>query len=276
MDLKRIEDIERKIKRLREAEARDKEERFLYPTASSHRETFSQHFEPIDLPDEEEEPPTLLPSRYMKHSPVKELEEHSLLEDESEGYQSSQEDQHNLHSDHEDPRETLKKKLDEIRTRKEKLGPPARIIQHAVSSRPDSSKPVSSRPVSSRPVSARPRPSTAKSITSPKPQIKRYIPSTPSYKAPPQPAKLKKSDPVSLFHQRQQEWNKSSFLRANKENNRQGRKLNLNPNQFRKDFEVVKNSSVHDYIKTDYIAPHQKRRDDLRFHTRMKMMEQPY
>ena len=265
MDLKRIEDIERKLRRLREEDARDKDERLLYPTASSEKERLIQYFEHKDIQDEEEEPETLLPSRYMKPTFKSEQEEYSDAERNSQEYQASQEEEEEeeAESEDEDPREKLRKRLEEIRSRKEKLGPPGRIVQNSI---PQSS---------SRPSTSKPRPTTAKSTASFKPKTSRVIPSTPSYKAPPAPAKLKKSDPVSLFHQRQQEWNRSSFLRANKEQNRQGRKLNLNPSQFRKDFEPIKSTSIHDYIKNDYVAPHLKRRDDLRFSTRMKMMERP-
>lgn len=86
--------------------------------------------------------------------------------------------------------------------------------------------------------------------------------------------KKKKNDTVALFQLRQKEWKLNTFLKSNGLTTREGRKLNLGTGNYIKDFEIKK-KDAHEYIRNNFTAPHEKRRDDIRFQTRIKMMTTP-
>jgi hypothetical protein len=86
--------------------------------------------------------------------------------------------------------------------------------------------------------------------------------------------KKKKNDTVALFQLRQKEWKLNTFLKTNGLTTREGRKLNLGTGNYVKDFEIKK-KDVHEFIRNNFTAPHEKRRDDIRFQTRIKMMTTP-
>jgi hypothetical protein len=217
MDSKRIEDIERLLQKMREENMQYRENKQNLYT------------KPIENDEDEEE--NSLPSRYREAIPEKSKRSSESIEENSEDDYSDEEST-----------QKIKKRLDELKNRKNKLGPPLRVKE-------DQERPKI--PVS--------RPTTAKIIPSyiPSPQIKR-----------------KKNDPVALYQQRQKGWKSNTFLRSNTSNNREGRKLNLVPSNHAKDFEITKKKTVHGHTKT-YTAPHEKRRDDIRFQTRVKMMNGP-
>ncbi|CAG9334608.1 unnamed protein product [Blepharisma stoltei] len=81
----------------------------------------------------------------------------------------------------------------------------------------------------------------------------------------------RKNDPVSMFHKHQNEWKSTSFLNSNHIGSKEGRKLNLCNQNNKKNFEIVKIKEIPSYIDLSYIAPNEKRRDSLRYLTRMKM-----
>lgn len=83
--------------------------------------------------------------------------------------------------------------------------------------------------------------------------------------------KKKKSDTVALFLQREKQWKADCFLKTNLLDTREGRKLNLALGSL-KGFEVYKKKDVHEFIKNEFVPPHEKRRDDVRLQTRAKMM----
>jgi len=174
----------------------------------------------------------------------------------------------------EDPRTKLAKRMEELRARRQMLGPPARVqaeVQRPLQSEKtreveeeqkesleaDLSDQSDQEEVDFRPATAQPkRPSTSR------------IPTTPSFIHPPS-SKPKRTDPVSLYQQRQREWQNSKFLKANKENAREGRKLKLAAYSLRPSFQVVHERPP--VPKQGYVAPHEKRRDDLRLQTRARM-----
>ncbi|OMJ67058.1 hypothetical protein SteCoe_35875 [Stentor coeruleus] len=86
--------------------------------------------------------------------------------------------------------------------------------------------------------------------------------------------KKKKNDTVALYQLRQKEWESNTFLKSNTLTTREGRKLNLGTGNHIKNFEIKKNN-VHEFIRNNFTAPHDKRRDDIRFQTRIKMMKTP-
>jgi len=209
MELKRIENIERLLERMREENSSYSKKK---PVAEQNEES------------SEEEQPQKLPSRYPIHKPA-----------------SSSEDSEELSEE-----EAPENNSPSFGSFKPKLGPPMRVEKQP------QEKPQ-------RPGTAKaPRPSSARTLK------------TPSVMYSQTPRK-KKTDPVSLFQQRQREWKSNPFLKAN--TNKQGRKLNLAPSNFQKDFYLVKNKNVHDYRYT-YKPPHEKRRDDVRLNTRMRLMSQ--
>lgn len=232
MDGKRIEDIERLLQKMRE-------ENLMY--RENKQNLYSKQIE-----NEDDEEDHNLPSRYREMEPAKNNKKPSELDHED------QEDSDEEVDSEEEARERLKKRLDELKNRKTKLGPPVRVkdTKQEEDSEEEQPSPKAKPPT---------RPTTAKVIPS-------YIPSP--------MVKRKKNDPVSLFQQRQKEWKANTFLRSNTLNTREGRKLNLASTNHPKDFEVKK-KDVHEYIRNNYTAPHEKRRDDIRFQTRVKMMTVP-
>ena len=224
MDNKRIEDIERLLQKMREENLQSRENK---------NNLYSKTIENDDEDDENN-----LPSRYRETDQER---NHKKPEAKIQNYEESSEEDEDSE---EIARERIKKRLDELKTRKTKLGPPVRVKDEEEDSEPKQRTQIS-------------RPTTAKVIPS-------YIPS-------PQ-VKKKKNDPVSLYQQRQKEWKANSFLRSNTMNTREGRKLNLKTNNHAKDFELNKKKDVHEYIRQTFTAPHEKRRDDIRFQTRVKMM----
>lgn len=177
----------------------------------------------------------------------------------------------------EDPRTKLAKRMEELRARRQMLGPPARVqteVQRPLQSekareveedreerkeslQADLSDQSDQEEVDFRPATAQPkRPSTSR------------IPITPSFIHTPS-TKPKRTDPVSLYQQRQREWQNNKFLKANKENAREGRKLKLAAYSQRPSFQVVHERPP--VPKQGYVAPHEKRRDDLRLQTRARM-----
>ena len=229
MDNKRIEDIERLLQKMREENREYRENKQ------------NLYVKPTDNEEEEEE--NNLPSRYREAEQEKNPKKQEIKTQEDEN--SSEDDQ----DSEEEARQRIKKRLDELKSRKNKLGPPVRVKDEEDS---NNEEPIY-RPIVSRPT-------TAKVIPS-------YIPS-------PQ-VKKRKNDPVALFQQRQKEWKANSFLRSNTLHTREGRKLNLTTSNHAKDFELSKKKDVHAYINQPYVAPHEKRRDDVRFQTRVKMMTVP-
>ena len=236
MDSKRIEDIERLLQKMRE-------ENTMY--RENKQNLYSK---PQD--NEEEEEYTNLPSRYREAESSKEAKKPEPKEEEED---DSNSDSNSV--DDAEAKRRLQKRLEELKSRKKKLGPPQRVKEPKFPELDANSSSSDHKPRA--PVT---RPTTAKVISS-------YIPS-PSLKK-------RKNDPVALYQQRQKEWKASSFLRANTLNTREGRKLNLAVSNHAKDFELSKRKDVHAYIRTDYTAPHEKRRDDVRFQTRAKMMSVP-
>ena len=224
MDSKRIEDIERLLQKMREENSQYRENKQNLYTK-----------QPDNEDDEEENP---LQSRYRetKHERIYENETNQIEEDSDD--EEDSEEQAKLR---------IKKRLNELKTRKTKIASmsKAKNILEDEESKP---KPQISRPT------------TAKVIPS-------YIPS-------PQ-IKKRKNDPVALYQQRQKEWKNNHFLKSNSMNTREGRKLNLVSSNHAKDFELSKKKDVHEFIRQNYTAPHEKRRDDVRFQTRAKMMIEP-
>ena len=225
MDNKRIEDIERLLQKMREENMQYRENK---------NNLYSKTFENDDDDDENN-----LPSRYRENDQERKEKKPEVK---IQNYDESSEEEEDSE---EIARERIKKRLDELKTRKNKLGPPVRVKDEEE----EDEVPKQRIQIS--------RPTTAKVIPS-------YIPS-------PQ-VKKKKNDPVALYQQRQKEWKASSFLRSNTMNTREGRKLNLKTNNHAKNFELNKKKDVHEYIRESYTAPHEKRRDDVRFQTRVKMM----
>lgn len=201
--------------------------------------------------DEEEDYEEDLGARYEKFN-IKDREVERPIQETEEQESSYYE---------EDQRGKLMQRLEDLRQKKNLLGPPGRVKKSEPKSEPKVLK--AERPQTAKPTPSKPetRPSTAL------PRAPSLILSTPSKKTP-------KTDRVALFQQRQKQWKSQPFLAANSDSNRQGRKLNLAPHKHAKDFEVQKLKSVHDYIRNDYIAPHMKRRDDLRLSTRARMMQE--
>lgn len=227
MDNKRIEDIERLLQKMREENMQYRENK---------HNLYSKTIE-----NEEEEEESNLPSRYREAGTSK---PQKVPAEKYGNYDSSEEEEEEEEEDSEEiARQRIKKRLDELKTRKTKLGPPMRV-KNDQSDEETTRKPPT-------------RPTTAKVIPS-------YIPS-------PQ-VKKRKNDPVALYQQRQKEWKSNSFLRSNTMNTREGRKLNLKTNNHAKNFELNKKKDVHEYIRQTFTAPHEKRRDDVRFQTRVKMM----
>ncbi|CAG9330508.1 unnamed protein product [Blepharisma stoltei] len=248
MENKRIGDIDRLLQKL-------KEENNQYRNSKKLQEEIEENKENPDYRQDEEEEEDYLPSRYKRepsyHSESEEEEGEEQDEDQEENSgredirEAESEDEELSEEEEEDTREKIRKRLEEIRKKKNQLGPPVRVEKaQEAPQRPHTAKPQIYRPQSAK------------------------FPKTPSFFATPITTKKKKSDPVALFNQRQREWKSNAFLRSNTLNTREGRKLNLNPPQ--KDFEVVKAS--HDYRKNNYVAPHEKRRDDIRNITKMKML----
>lgn len=229
MDNKRIEDIERLLQKMREENMQYRENK--------------QNLYSKTLENEDDDDDFVIESRYKesKKEILPEKQFKAKLINESEEDSSDEE---------EEAKQRLKKRLDDLKSRKTNLGPPVRVKE--IDSESDESTPPP--PKVSRPMS---RPTTAKVI--------------PSYIQTPV-GKKRKNDPVALFQQRQREWKSNSFLKSNNLNTREGRKLNLGPSYHQKNFELNKKKDVHEYIRNEYTAPHEKRRDDVRFNTRVKMM----
>jgi hypothetical protein len=206
---------------------------------------------------EEEEDDYDLGARYDKLY-AKDREFHPVHEDEE---VSSEEEEEEEEEENEEQRDKLLQRLEELRQKKQLLGPPGRVKKQ--DSKSEAKAKVLERPQTARPV---PKPAESRPVTA-LPRTPSLILSTPSKKTP-------KTDRVALFQQRQKQWKSQPFLAANSDSNRQGRKLNLAPHKHMKDFAVVKLKSVHDYIRNDYVAPHLKRRDDIRLSTRAKMMQE--
>lgn len=80
----------------------------------------------------------------------------------------------------------------------------------------------------------------------------------------------KRTDLVHKHQQMQNQWDRCKFLASSKENPLQGRKLKLYEKLREPDFVIVHSKTVHDYKRPSYIAPHEKRRDQLRFMTRVR------
>ncbi|OMJ82589.1 hypothetical protein SteCoe_16635 [Stentor coeruleus] len=110
------------------------------------------------------------------------------------------------------------------------------------------------------------------------PKVKKVIRSATTknlpYNKPSPIVKKKKNDTVALYQLREKEWKSNAFLKSNALTTREGRKLNLAAGNYIKDFEVKK-KDVHEFIRNNFTAPHEKRRDDIRFQTRIKMMTTP-
>lgn len=192
--------------------------------------------------NEDDEDDFVIESRYKESKKDQIPEKHPKVNITEESSDESSEDSS-------EAKKRLKKRLDDLKNRKTNLGPPVRVKENRSSSEESTPPPKVNRPIS--------RPTTAKVVPS-------YI-QTPA-------GKKKKTDPVALFQQRQREWKSNSFLKSNNLNTREGRKLNLAPSYHQKNFELNKKKDVHEYIRNDYTAPHEKRRDDVRFNTRVKMM----
>ena len=229
MDNKRIEDIERLLQKMREENMQYRENK--------------QNLYSKTLDNEDDDEDFVIESRYKesKKEILPEKQFKAKVVNESEEEDSDEEEEAKLR---------LKRRLDDLKSRKTNLGPPVRVKE--IESESDGSTPPP--PKATRPMS---RPTTAKVI--------------PSYIQTPM-GKKKKNDPVALFQQRQREWKSNSFLKSNNLNTREGRKLNLGPSYHPKSFELNKKKDVHEYIRNEYTAPHEKRRDDVRFNTRVKMM----
>jgi hypothetical protein len=203
---------------------------------------------------EEEEDDYDLGARYDKlHAKDHEFHPEPVHEDDADEVSSEEEE--------EEQRDKLLQRLEELRQNKQLLGPPGRVKRQ--DSKPEAKAQILQRPQTAKPV---PKPAESRPVTA-LPRTPSLILSTPSKKTP-------KTDRVALFQQRQKQWRSQPFLAANSDSNRQGRKLNLAPHKHMKDFAVVKLKSVHDYIRNDYVAPHLKRRDDVRLSTRAKMMQE--
>jgi hypothetical protein len=82
----------------------------------------------------------------------------------------------------------------------------------------------------------------------------------------------KKSDKLALFKSWEAVWSTSNFICSNRLSDREGRKLDLVSRFKKKQFETKKKTDTVKLIKNDFVPPNEKRRDDLRFNTRMKMM----
>lgn len=206
----------------------------------------SDDFERDDYAEDDEEDYDL-DARYEKF-PAKDLERVPGPVFEAEEKQSSDDD--------EQQRDKLLQRLEELRHSKKLLGPPGRVKKQE----------------GSREIQKPQRPQTAKPIKAARPSS--ALPRAPSMILSTPTRKTSKIDRVALFQQRQKQWKRQPFLAVNTDGNRQGRKLNLAPHKHAKDFQVQKLKSVHDYIRTDFVAPHMKRRDELRLSTRAKMMQE--
>ena len=86
------------------------------------------------------------------------------------------------------------------------------------------------------------------------------------------PVFFKKSDKLQHFKSWEAIWSTSNFIHTNRPDNREGRKLNLISRFKKKAFEPKKKADPIKLLKNDFIPPNEKRRDDLRFNTRMKML----
>jgi hypothetical protein len=82
----------------------------------------------------------------------------------------------------------------------------------------------------------------------------------------------KKQDTVKLYIERSAEWKTNLFLKCNNTESREGRKLNLMKENYVNRFVLSKKRPVQEFIRPAYIPPHEKRRDDLRFEIRTRMM----
>lgn len=162
MENKRIGDIDRLLQKL-------KEENSLYRNSKKQEPYESKQLEE----DEEEE--DHLPSRY-KAEYSSESESHEGQEGQEDIEEESEE------SSEEDAREKIKKRLEEIRQRKNQMGPPARVEK----ARDENARPQTAKSQISRPQSAR-------------------ILKTPSYYGTPVQNKNKKTDRVAMYQQRQKE-----------------------------------------------------------------------
>ena len=74
---------------------------------------------------------------------------------------------------------------------------------------------------------------------------------------------------MALFQQRQQDWRNTAFLKSGS-NLKEGRKLNLSQYSARRPFKTIRHSQ--NVPRPTYVAPHEKRRDDVRYEMRMKLM----
>ena len=86
------------------------------------------------------------------------------------------------------------------------------------------------------------------------------------------PVFFKKSDKLQHFKSWEAIWSTSNFINTNRPDNREGRKLNLISRFKKKPFEPKKKADPGKLLKNDFIPPNEKRRDDIRFNTRMKML----
>ena len=81
--------------------------------------------------------------------------------------------------------------------------------------------------------------------------------------------KQNKGDRLRSFQRWDFLWKSSKFLRANEFNSKEGRKLRLDRRKYRESFQIFKKQAT--YEENTYQPPHTKKRDELRFNTRMKL-----
>ena len=84
------------------------------------------------------------------------------------------------------------------------------------------------------------------------------------------PKKIKKSDPVAMYHQHNKEWNQSAFLRHKDKRSRGTMNTSVKYSQQR--LSHKKSTSPGINTPPSYIAPNEKRRDSLRMEIRSKMI----
>lgn len=239
-------------------QADEEDEDPVMPSRYVKPQQYTDDLEDLSEDSGEEEEPVRPPIRAPRANSQKAFERPRVLEESSD------------EEEVEDPRVKLNQRMEELRARRQMLGPPARVQaepprapkvpeqeedREELKLSEDQDDLSDSDPVDLRPATSNPkRPSTGRMPVS-------FI-HTPTRKS-------KRTDPVSLYQQRQREWQSNKFLKANKENAREGRKLKLAAYSTRPSFQVVHERPP--IPKPGYVAPHEKRRDDLRFQTRARM-----
>lgn len=206
MESEKLEDIEQLLRRMREENAnyRKTQGTLLEEPTDSHDEDFP------------------LPSRYKSKE--------NLSDTDSPCRGEAQDTP---------PRNDYETRLNEVRKRKNKLGPPVKVSKEPG--------------ITKRPVTAQPRPLGAR--------VPKQVPVFPVA-----PLSKRKNDPVSLYQQRQNDWKAALFLRSNG-HLKQGRKLNIPVPK--KPFQARRVKPM--FVKNEYQPPHEKRRDEVRNETRQKL-----